>query len=74
MRIEKNKGEYMNPITPSIHRTVKDTLKILQQVLQDFLAVFAQFVDIWYYRVNISADNAEDLIMKPKYLVIVDIF
>lgn len=36
MRIEENKGEYINPITLGIHKTVTDTLKILQQVLQDF--------------------------------------
>ena len=40
------------PLTPSVHKLVKHTFKILQHLLQDFERVFDHFFDTWRYKVN----------------------
>ena len=41
-----------NPTLPSIHKIVKETLKILQQMPQDFWRLFENFANTRYYRVK----------------------
>lgn len=43
----------MDPKTPSVHKMVKHTFKIMQQMLQEIQRVSDQFVDITRYGVNV---------------------
>ena len=41
-------------MTPSVQTTIKHTLKILQEILQDFSRVFDHFVETRRYRVKLK--------------------
>ena len=43
----------IDPKTPSVHKMVKHTLKIMQQMLQEIQRVSEQFVDMTRYGVNV---------------------
>ena len=52
----------------SVHKMVKHTLKILQQMLQGFWRVFYHFVDTGHYGVNIYLDRISETAMKLLFL------
>ena len=45
---------FLNSLTPGIHKMVKHTQKILQQILQGFSRVFNHLVDTRRYRVKFA--------------------
>ena len=44
---------HVNPITPSVNKIIKSTLKVLNQLLRGFYSVFDHFLDTGRYRVNV---------------------
>ena len=44
---------HVNPITPSVNKMIKNTLKVLNQLLQGFYFVLDHFLETGRYRVNV---------------------
>ena len=62
-----------NLIIPRVHKVIKNTLKILQHLLQDFERQFDRFVDLRQYRVKFSRSLLPWLLRCYCFVTVVDI-